>query len=133
MRLKLKKLRGSGSYPLAKMSSSSIASFKPRGAKRVLTDILLELKTIARSEEGERAIQIKALRKEMKARYKNKKDRAGLLMRAAAVIEEYCDKLDENYEESSYDEMAFLDDEIERLTELVEDAEAWADIYEGKN
>lgn len=69
----------------------------------------------------------------MKARYKNKKDRAGLLMRAAAVIEEYCDKLDENYEESSYDEMAFLDDEIERLTELVEDAEAWADIYEGKN
>lgn len=116
-----------------KMSSSSVVSYKPRGAKRVITDVLAELKAIAATETAENAAEIKALRKEIKAKYGDKRLRTGLLIRAVAVIEEYLNKLDEDYDGSSYDEMAFLDDEIERIVELVEDAESWADIYSGKN
>jgi hypothetical protein len=49
------------------------------------------------------------------------------------VIEDYLQTLDQEYEDSSHDEMAFHDEEIERLIELVEDAEQWADIYDEKN
>jgi hypothetical protein len=116
----------------AKMSSSSVASPKARGAKRVLTDLLAELKAIAASEGGRLADEIRALRKEMKARYADKSLRSGLLMRAASVIEDYCDTMEEEYENADHDEMIFFDEEIERLSDLVEDAEKWADIYREK-
>ena len=113
--------------------SSSVASPKPRGAKRVLHDLLVELKAIAAIEGGELAQQIKALRKEMKARYADKSLRGGLLMRAASIVEDYCDKIEDEYEKAGHDEMIFLDEELERLTDLVEDAETWAEIYAEKN
>lgn len=116
----------------AKMSSSSVRSPKVRGAKRVLTDLLAELKAIAASEGGRLADEIRALRKEMKARYADKRLRSDLLTRAVAVIEDYCDTLEDQYDNADHDEMIFFDEEIGRLSDLVEEAEAWAEIYREK-
>lgn len=111
------------------MSSSSVASPKPRGAKKILTDVLAELKSIATYEEGEAAAEANALRKEIKKYYSDRSRRFILLMRAAEVMENYFDRLEEEYLASSHDEMFALDEELERITELIDDTEEWAEHY----
>ena len=105
------------------MSSSSVASPKPRGAKRIFRDILAELRAISSYEAMALQRDAITLRREMKLLYSDRLFRTPLLHRAIEVLEAYCDELEVEQQEMNLDEMGAVDEEIDRINDLIMDAE----------
>uniref|UniRef100_A0A6C0BJE0 Uncharacterized protein n=1 Tax=viral metagenome TaxID=1070528 RepID=A0A6C0BJE0_9ZZZZ len=103
--------------------SSSVASPKPRAAKRIFRDILAELRAISFHEAMALQRDAITLRREMKLLYSDRIFRTPLLLRAIQVLESYCDALEEEQQEMNLDEMGAVDAEIDRINHLIMDAE----------
>jgi hypothetical protein len=75
----------------------------------------------------EEKMEIRILRKEMNTTeaVKDRSMRVNLLSRAAAIIQRQITIYEEDQISGTYDEMAVLDDEISRLSDLVDSAEEW--------
>ena len=71
--------------------------------------------------------EIHVLRNEMNtlALVQDHSMRINLLSRAVAILERQIDSYEEYQHSGTYDEMAVLDDEIQRLSDLVEYTEDW--------
>jgi len=105
------------------MSSSSVASPKPRAAKRVFRNILAELRVISFHEAATLQREAITLRREMKLLYCDRIFRTPLLLRAIQVLESYCDELELDQQEMNLDEMGAVDAELDRINDLITDAE----------
>lgn len=105
------------------MSSSSVASPKPRAAKKIFRDILAELRAISFHEAMALQRDAITLRREMKLLYSDRMFRTPLLRRAIEVLESYCDELEVDQQEMNLDEMGAVDAEIDRINDLIIDAE----------
>ena len=88
-----------------------------------------ELKDIHDSADrsSEEKNEIYILRKEMNtlAIVQDHSMRINLLSRAVAILERQINSYEEYQQSGTYDEMAVLDDEIQRLSDLVDSAEEW--------
>lgn len=93
------------------------------------TQLFAELKEIHTSEttsvEDKNLIRI--LHKEMNTKevVKDRSKRIDLLNRAVAVIDKKIDAYEEDQQSGTHDEMAVLDEEISRLSNLKDSAEQW--------
>jgi hypothetical protein len=71
--------------------------------------------------------EIHVLRKEMNtlAIVQDHSMRINVLSRAVAILERQINSYEEYQQSGTYDEMAVLDDEIQRLSDLVDSTEEW--------
>jgi uncharacterized protein (DUF885 family) len=94
------------------------------------TQLFAELKEIHKSQttsvENKKLIRI--LHKEMNTRevIKDRSKRIELLNRAVRFIDGQISSYEEDQQSGTHDEMAVLDEEISRLSDLKDSAEEWA-------
>jgi len=107
-------------YPNVKMSPSIVDLWKT---------LFRELKDIHDSADrsSEEKNEIYILRKEMNTSelVKDRSMRSNLLSRAVVILQRQIAIYEEHQASGTYDEMAVLDGEIQRLSDLVESAEEW--------
>ena len=109
------------------MSSSSVASPKPRGAKKVFRDLLAELRVISYYEAMGLQRDAITLRREMKLLLKDRSLHPPLLRRAVDILEAYYDELEAEQPNLDLDEQAAIDAELDRINDLIEETEELAE------
>jgi hypothetical protein len=107
-------------YPNVKMSTPIVDLWK------ILFRELKEIRDSADRTSVEKN-EIHVLRKQMNTSeiVQNRSMRSNLLSRAVAILQRQIAIYEEHQQSGTYDEMAVLDGEIQRLSDLVESAEEW--------